>query len=210
MYVLVTGASRGLGLALAKVYAKGGHTVFATARAPEASKGLMALAGQYPGIVPLTMDVTDWASVEACARAVAGHTDVVDLVINSAGVLPQSDVAGPIHETDPDVLREIMAVNVEGPILVLKAFYLLLVGSAGRKFYVITSESTIGHSWHGMPVYSLSKVAANKATGIIRATLGEGFEVLAIHPGRMRTDMNKTSAEIEAMEAAEGIYGPVE
>ncbi len=64
----------------------------------------------------------------------------------------------------------------------------------------------MNHHWHGMPVYSLSKIAAGKAAGIIGASVEEKFRVLAIHPGRMDTDMGHESAQIRPEEAAEGIY----
>ncbi len=150
------------------------------------------------------MDVTSWQSVQACAYAVMQTSADLDLIINNAGFNDPNDFNTPVYALDVDVLRRTIAVNVEGPMIVLKAFYSFLKHDRCPKFYVITSESTMEHSWTGMPIYSLSKVAANKATGIIRVSMPH-VQVLAIHPGRMRTDMNP-NGEIEATEAAEGIY----
>lgn len=147
-----------------------------------------------------------WDSIQRCAQSVGGKFGAIDVVINNAGVLFESDKTKRIMDVDVEVLHETMAVNTEGPILVLKAFYPLLQKSAAPRFYVITSEGRMSHHWHGMPVYSLSKVAAGKAAGIIDASVEEKFQVLAIHPGRMDTDMGHESAQIRPEEAAEGIF----
>ena len=206
MRVLITGSSRGLGIALVEMYAKNNHEVIATARNIKESSPLFTLAEKYPNITVCEMDVASYESIEICKQKLEQQFDSMDLIINNAGVLFESDKTNRIMEVEVEVLRTTMAVNVEGPILVLKAFYPLLKKSNFPKYYIITSESTLENSWYGIPVYSLSKVAANKAASIIKASLAETYEVLAIHPGRMNTDMGKATSQIEAFTAAEGIY----
>lgn len=206
MRVLITGSARGLGIALAELYAKNNHEVIATARNIENSSPLLTLAEKYPNITLCEMDVASYTSIEVCRKQVEQQFDSMDLIINNAGVLFESDKTNRIMEVEVEVLLTTMAVNTEGPVLVLKAFYPLLKKSLYPKFYIITSESALENSWYGIPVYSLSKVAANKAASIIKASLEETYEVLAIHPGRMNTDMGKATSQIEAITAAEGIY----
>ncbi|MGB8455322.1 MAG: SDR family NAD(P)-dependent oxidoreductase [Anaerocolumna sp.] len=206
MRVLITGSARGLGIALVELYAKNNHEVIATARNITNSSALLNVSLQYPNVTICEMDVASYESIEVCKKQVEQQFDSMDLIINNAGILYESDKTNRIMEVEVEVLQTTMAVNVEGPILVLKAFYPLLKKSSQPKFYIITSESTLENSWYGIPVYSLSKVAANKAASIIKASLEETYEVLAIHPGRMNTDMGKTTSQIEAKEAAEGIY----
>jgi NAD(P)-dependent dehydrogenase (short-subunit alcohol dehydrogenase family) len=206
MNVLITGASRGLGLALAEFYARNHHEVIATARNTKNADKLLKLAKEYHNITVLDMDVASWTSIEACSKEVSESFQTLDLIMNNADVLFESDKTNRIMEVEVEALQTTMAINVEGPILVLKAFYPLLQKSVHPKFYTITSESTLENSWYGIPIYSLSKVAANKVASIIKASVGDHYEVLAIHPGRMNTDMGKATSEIEAEEAAAGIY----
>lgn len=206
MIVLVTGSSRGLGLELVRLYAENNHQVIATARNVKESNQLRVLTEQYSNIFICDMDVASWNSIELCRNKIEQEYSKIDLIINNAGVLYESDKINRIMNVEVEALQMTMAVNVEGPILVMKAFYPLLEKSNNPKFYTITSESTLENSWHGIPAYSLSKVAANKAASIIKASLDDTYEVLAIHPGRMNTDMGKATSEIEAVEAAEGIY----
>lgn len=206
MTVLVTGAARGLGSRLVEKFMQEGYEVIATVRDRMHVGNLRQMVGQNKRLHLYEMDVACWDSIQKCAQSVRKDFDTIDILINNAGVLYESDKAKRIMDVDVEVLQETMAVNTEGPILVLKAFYAFLVRSAAPRFYVITSEGRMNHHWYGMPVYSLSKVAAGKAAGIIGASVEEKFQVLAIHPGRMDTDMGHESAQIRPEEAAEGIF----
>lgn len=206
MTVLITGAARGLGLRLTEKFAGEGHEVLATVRNLGSAEKLLGLEEKYGRIHPYEMDVSDWDSVRLCAEQVRKDFPVIDILINNAGVLYESDKVNRIMNVELEALKKTIAVNVEGPILVLKAFYPFLQGSKAPRFYVITSESTINGHWHGIPVYSLSKVAAGKAAGIIGASVEDKFQVLAIHPGRMDTDMGHATSQIQPEEAAEGIF----
>lgn len=206
MTVLITGAARGLGIRLVERFAQEGHEVIATVRDLSKAEGLDRAAEKCRRIHPYEMDVADWNSVSACAERVKKDFPRIDVLVNNAGVLFESDKVNRIMDVEVEALLKTIAVNVEGPILVLKAFYPLLRKSERPRFYVITSESTMNGHWYGMPVYSLSKVAAGKAAGIIGASVEEKFQVLAIHPGRMDTDMGHASAQIQPEEAAEGIW----
>lgn len=206
MTVLITGAARGLGRRLVDKFMREGYEVIATVRDRMRAGELAQLAGQNERLHLYEMNVSCWDSIFKCAQSVGEDFEIIDLLINNAGVLFESDKVKRIMDVDVEVLRETMAVNTEGPILVLKAFYPLLQKSAVPGFYIITSEGRMNHHWHGMPVYSLSKIAAGKAAGIIGASVEEKFRVLAIHPGRMDTDMGHESAQIKPEEAAEGIW----
>lgn len=183
-----------------------GYEVIATVRDRMRAGELAQLTGQNERLHLYEMNVSCWDSIYKCAQSVGEDFETIDLLINNAGVLFESDKVKRIMDVDVEVLRETIAVNTEGPILVLKAFYPLLQKSAAPGFYIITSEGRMNHHWHGMPVYSLSKIAAGKAAGIIGASVEEKFQVLAIHPGRMDTDMGHESAQIRPEDAAEGIY----
>lgn len=206
MKVLITGAARGLGAALTEKFSSEGHMVLAAVRNCEKAEQLRKLAEERENVLPVVMDVESWPSIEKCAEEVRKKTDTLDLLINNAGVLFDKDRETRLMQVDPEVLRRTLAVNVEGPILVTKAFYPFLEKSEHPRVYTITSESSIRGNWYGMPVYSLSKVAAGKAMGILSVSVGEKWQVLAVHPGRMDTDMGRQTAQIPPETAAEGIY----
>lgn len=206
MKVLITGASRGLGFSLAEKFSSEGHQVFAGVRKEQSAEKLKKLAAGLENLSVLEMDVSSWESIRNCADQIKGEINSLDLLINNAGVLFEEDKITRLMEVNPSVLRITMAVNTEGPILVTKAFYPLLKESRNPKIYTVTSESSMENSWYGMPVYSLSKVAAGKAMGILKSSVGENWQVLAVHPGRMDTDMGHQTAEISPETAAAGIY----
>lgn len=88
MNVVVTGASRGLGLEFAGQLADRGDRVFATARDPKTSKELQSLIAKYPDrISALTLDVTSEDSIRLAAQEVSAQSGSIDLLINNAGVL---------------------------------------------------------------------------------------------------------------------------
>lgn len=206
MNVLITGAARGLGLALTKKFSDEGHTVWAGVRNFQKAKELQNLAKEQNNVKVVELDVSSWASIEAAAIFVEQRMNVLDLLINNAGVLFEEDKNTRLMNVDPEVLRYTLAVNVEGPILVTKAFYSLLKKSFLPKVFTITSESSMEGNWYGMPVYSLSKVAAGKAMGILGASVEKNWKILAIHPGRMDTDMGHATAQIQPETAADGIF----
>ena len=80
------------------------------------------------------------------------------MIINNAGVLYESDKVNRIMDVDVAVLKNTIAVNTEGPILVLKAFYPLLTASEKPRFYVITSESTMNGHWQGLALARTRRV----------------------------------------------------
>lgn len=206
MNVLITGAARGLGLALTKKFSKEGHYVWAGVRNIQKAKELQDFAKEQSNVKIVEMDVALWESIKETSIVVKKKMSVLDLLINNAGVLFEEDKSKRIMEVNPDILRYTLAVNVEGPILVTKAFYPLLKNSFSPKVFTITSESSIAGNWSGMPAYSLSKVAAGKAMGILSASVEGNWQVLAIHPGRMDTDMGHATAQIQPETAAEGIF----
>jgi NAD(P)-dependent dehydrogenase (short-subunit alcohol dehydrogenase family) len=128
----------------------------------------------------------------------------IDAVCIVAGVLLPGDRINMIHECDPDVLRKSFEVNAFGAVFAAKAFY--PVTKKGGKIFTITSEGVgVKNCGTWIPCYALSKTAATKAMGIFNASVAD-VDFYAVHPGRMNTEMGRTTAQIEASESAEGIY----
>lgn len=211
MKLLVTGASRGLGLELTTAALKHGHQVLATwLGAPEDPSALEALAKEYPGKLDIEiMDVTK----EDQVSAVAERTKSLDWIVNSAGVLMESKYnhQDPIVNLDVARYRKTLDVNSVGPAIVLKHFAGLVYQSADPCIINVTSEA--GHLCPGgyeYMMYSISKHAANMLTQQYRNYLvsnesTKNVRIFMLHPGRMNTVMGAENAQIEPNESAEGI-----
>ncbi|NLZ88379.1 MAG: SDR family NAD(P)-dependent oxidoreductase [Clostridiales bacterium] len=200
MKVLITGANRGLGYELCRVYAQSGHDVYAGVLEKADHSDLKALKAEYPEITVLPMDVTDRAQVIEAAK-VCGELDVL---INVAGVLCLSDHKLPITDADPNDFKVALDVNVMGAAHVIHAFHKRIVKDGW--FIDITSEGgSLQNIGTVYPAYSVSKAAENKLIGIFRKTVS-GYHIYAMHPGRMNTEMGREFAQIEASESAQCIY----
>ncbi|ROO85975.1 short-subunit dehydrogenase [Actinocorallia herbida] len=170
--VLVTGGNRGIGRALvAELYTRGAAKVYATARDPRTVT--------HPDAVPLALEITDPAAVEAAA-ARAG--DVTILVNNAGASVNASLLSGPIE----DVRRE-FETNFFGPLLVTRAFAPVIERNGGG--HVLTAHSAL--SWLALAgSYSAAKAALWSQTNSLRLELlPRGITVTGLHMGYVDTDM---------------------
>lgn len=209
--IFITGANRGLGLALAKQSVESGHRVFAGTRHP--SEPLALLGKQHRGLHPIIVDVTDEESIEAAGEAVAREVDRLDLIINNAGILFQETTMNPIERMDFDAAAQTLDVNSLGPLRVLKHFLPLLYGRPGTKVLNISSEagSLADCRRDASYAYCMSKAALNMASVILQNYLREkGVKVLAVHPGWMRTRMGGQEGRYDPEESARAILALAE
>lgn len=205
---LVTGADRGLGLALAARLAEKGWRVFAGEYMTDWPE-LPALHARYPErITRVPLDVADTDSVQAAAQTVAERTDHVDLVINNAGVFSVTAVT-PIQERqDYAEMHRLYDVNALGPLRVIDAFLPLCQASTFKRLAFVSSESgsinrCTRDSWYA---YCMSKTALNMAVSMLFNRLkAEGFTFRVYHPGWIRSYMEgpkNERADLEPEEAA--------
>jgi NAD(P)-dependent dehydrogenase (short-subunit alcohol dehydrogenase family) len=174
--VLVTGASRGFGRALAAELLGRGAAVYAGARDP----GQVDL----PGAKPIALDITDPASVAAAAQA----TGDVMVLINNAGSSTGSDLlAGDLHD-----IRLEMDTHYFGTLSVVRGFAPQIAANGGGAILNILS----GLSWVSFPeigAYCAAKSAEWSLTNALRVQLaGQGIRVAGLHVGYMDTDMVRT------------------
>lgn len=192
--VLVTGANGGLGERfVARAIDAGATRVYAAARRPREQT--------HPLVAPLTLDVTDGASV---ARAVDAAPDV-DLLVNNAGIAPDGDlISGPEEE-----LRRIFETNFFGAVGMTTAFAPVLARAGGGTVLNVLSLAT----WIPVPTgYAASKAALWSATNSFRVVLeGQGTQVVALHVGMVDTamsagwDVPKVDADDVVRQAYEGV-----
>jgi NAD(P)-dependent dehydrogenase (short-subunit alcohol dehydrogenase family) len=196
--VLVTGANRGIGLALAQTYAKTGETVLATARHPADAAALKATGAEV-----FALDVTDTASVATLAGALRGRP--IDLLINNAGIIGP-DSRG-VLDTDLDAFRQTLDVNTLGPLRVTQALMPSLRLAKGAKIAVISSQmGSLDGAKANHIAYRASKAAVNKLVrGLATELEREGIAVASLHPGWVRTDMGGAGADIDPATSAAGI-----
>lgn len=178
-YVLVTGASSGIGEACARHLAELGFNVFAGVRKQADAERV------GDRIEPVMIDVTDDASVESAAKQIAAATGNRGLagLVNNAGIA----VAGPIEYIDVDEFRQQLEVNVVGVIRTTKAMLpLIRLGERGR---IVNMSSIAGRV--GLPLvapYNASKFALEGLSDSLRRELRPwGIEVALIEPGAVAT-----------------------
>ena len=193
--MLITGASRGLGRAIAISYAKAGAASFAILARSEAALHQVArdmlsaaksAARPPPKIMVYATDVTSRRSVEATAIDVEKALGHIDILINNAGYLEKFT---PIADSDPDEWWKTHEINVKGAYLIVRSFIPLLLKSAEK---TIIQLSSIGaHVTNpGGSAYEMTKSALLRMNNFIAAEYGEqGLLVYGIHPGGVMTEL---------------------
>ena len=203
--LFLTGANRGIGLAIVKEALNRDYRVFAGCRQPEKAAALQALAESNADRLSLIpIDVTDDASIQAAAEAVAAETQAVDVLINNAGVFPRGERIGNL---DARTMLHAFHVNSVGPMMVVQQFLPLLRASRGAKILNITSQlGSITQPMGSYYSYNSSKAALNMLTRILASDLrAAGILAVVVHPGWVQTDMGGSAAPLRPAESARGI-----
>ncbi len=184
--ILVTGASRGIGLATALAFARAGHTVAATLRNPAAAPELArAAAAERLAVSVFAMDVDDDASVQQAVRRVEAELGPVDVLINNAGI----ERTGSVEEMPVSDFRAVMETNFFGAIRCIQA---VLPGMRARRSGCIASASSISGQLALSPfgAYSASKFALEAMSECLAQEVKPfGIRVCVVEPGIIDTDM---------------------
>jgi len=202
--VVVTGASSGIGAAVAADLAKAGFQVFGTVRNEEDGTVLART-----GVVPVVADVTDWKSIERARDEVLRRSAGRPLagLVNNAGVA----AAGPWELFPMDELRRVFDVNVLGVAAVTQAFLPRIRASAGRIVNISSLSGRIAAPLVGP--YAASKFALEALSDSLRRELIPfGVRVICIQPGNIKTPIwGKARAALAAgrQQLAESVYGPI-
>ena len=182
---LVTGASQGLGRALALAYVKEGASLVLNSRSEQGVR-LVAQEAENLGaeVLALGADVSEGADVEGMVNAAVERFGHVDVLVNNAGLLGPRVV---IEEYPEDEWRRVIDANLTGPYLVSKAV-IPRMREGGSIINVVSGVSVQGRAEWG--AYSVSKFGVEGLTQILAAELeGRGIRVNAVDPGGMRTEM---------------------
>jgi NAD(P)-dependent dehydrogenase (short-subunit alcohol dehydrogenase family) len=207
--VLITGASRGLGLEFAHQYAHEGADVIACCRSPEKAEKLGAIARQHKNIRIEMLDVTDEKSIDALA--VKLKDTAIDILINNAGIVSggsgKNDGSQDFGTIDPEAWDRVLRTNTIAPIMMTQAFAKQVARSRQRKIVMITSRmGSLTEMGGGYIAYRTSKAALNAAMRAILHNLGADNIIIAnIHPGWVKTEMGGKDAEIDPQTSVGGM-----
>ncbi|CZF80962.1 C-factor [Grimontia celer] len=207
-YLLITGANRGIGLALTQIYLDAGWHVDACCRQPFEATDLNALATQYESLSIHALDVTDHAAIDALAQSLSGKQ--FDLILNNAGYYGPKGYG--FGNTDMDEWRKVLEINTLAPLKIAEAFYPHLLATKGT-FAAVSSKvgSMTENTSGGGYIYRSSKAALNSVVKSLSNDLSsQGIIAIALHPGWVQTEMGGPNALISADESAQGLYAVLE
>jgi NAD(P)-dependent dehydrogenase (short-subunit alcohol dehydrogenase family) len=203
--IVITGAGRGIGLALTELYLERVNRVAGTYRTATTAKGLLDLKAKYPdSLFTIELDVASESSISNASAPIISIFSQLDLLINNAGVLPDEQK----QQLNQSNFISAMSTNVYGPISVTKSLSGLLAAAGSAVVCNVSSimGSISQKSSSGQYAYSVSKAALNMATKMLSVELkGKRIAVISIHPGWVKTEMGGPNATLEVSESTEGI-----
>lgn len=195
---LVTGANRGIGLAIAQALAERGDVRVLAAARSEADAGETA-AGLGRDALGVVLDLADPQAVAERARDIEKDFGPVDILVNNAGIL----IDGNALEAGVEILDEVLRVNTMAPYALMQAFGEGMKARGwGRIVNVSSGWGSFAEGLAGPATYSVSKAALNAATVSFARALGDDVKVNAACPGWVRTRMGGQGADRSPEEGA--------
>lgn len=203
--ILLTGASRGVGLAAARLFLKEGADILGIARDAERLATVQTELGKSGRFASLAVDLASPEAPARVAQALEKKWGAVDIVIQNAGVMLHHD--GEIMQEPAGILEESMNINVFAPLRVTRALLPLLEkGEQPRLLNVGSGAGTVdGIKEANIASYRLSKWALHGLTMMQAKELKGRVSVNGFDPGWVRTDLGGPQAPGTAEEAAEGL-----
>ncbi len=181
--VVVTGGSKGIGKGIARVFAEAGARVAILARDEEQARAAAREIGR--GAVAVAADVTDEASLQAAARAVAQTHGGVDVLCANAGIFP----AAKLEDMSAEQWDHVVDTNLKGTFLSVKAFLPLLKASGQGRIVLTSSITGPVTGYPGWAHYGATKAGQ---LGFMRTACIElakyGITVNAVMPGNIKTE----------------------
>lgn len=196
---IITGASKGIGLALAKKMLSNGFTVIGTCRDGKIS------AIEHKNLISVKLDLKDKSSIEEFSKFVAERFNKINILINNAGIGPDLGKSNPEYESFENTFK----VNVNGTVFLTES----LLPHIENKGKIIIISSKLGSITNVEDAYSvayrMSKSALNMYTKILSNRLKNSIFITAIDPGWVKTEIrisNLKNAPLTPKESAENIY----
>ena len=190
--VLITGAASGIGRALADEFYARGHTVYATARKPDA---LAALAAS--GFRAVELEVTDAEGIQRLVQRLKDDRVELDMLINNAGF----GAMGPLLDVSPETLQRQFDVNVFSVLALTQALVPAMVArKRGRIVNISSVSGVLPTPFAG--AYCASKAAVNAMSDSLRMELAPfGIDVITVQPGGIRSNFGEAANEYLTLRA---------
>jgi len=199
--LLITGANRGIGLALTQQYLEEGWQVFGTCRDPANAGELSRLASDSESLTVIPLEVTNPRDIESLVKILDGKP--IDILINNAGVYGQS--SSYFGNTNTELWLEALKINTIAPMKIMEALVDNVAASEKRVIASMSSKmgSMDDNGSGGSYVYRSTKAALNAVMVSAAHDLkSKGITAVILHPGWVRTDMGGPNGEISTAESA--------
>lgn len=202
--VLITGASRGLGAALAREWAARGARLLLTARSEAPLRALVEELSAQTDVLIGAIDATDDQGMREFIVNAVAEFERIDVLVNNASTLGGSPMP-PLEDLTSAAFFEVMETNVRAPLALAQRVIPHMRAQGGGAIVNVTSDAAI-NAYPGWGAYGTSKAALEQLSRILAAELaGTGISVLAIDPGNMNTQMHR---EAEPGEDLSGMPKP--
>ena len=200
---IVTGASRGIGFAVAKAYAcEGARVAVCGSREETAQKAVQELQKLCPGaqLLPVGVDVSDGEAIRAMVARVVERWGKIDILVNNAGVTG----AKPIFDMTDEDFESMIDINLTGPFKCTREVAKVMKQTGGC---IINTSSLVGtYASRMQTAYVASKFGINGLTKACARELGPyGIRVNAVAPGVVQTDMVAQSVDGQMLAALKGM-----
>ncbi|MDO9206171.1 SDR family oxidoreductase [Methylotenera sp.] len=205
--VLITGANRGIGLEFTKQYAQDGWNVIACCRDPQSAAALQALANAHANIRIFSLDLADFAKIDALALQLKNES--IDVLINNAGVYPDSSLG----DADENEWLDAFKINSIAPLKMASAFTSHMAKGQLKKIATLSSKmgSVDDNTSGGSYIYRSTKTAVNMVMKSLSIDLKPyGIAVVTLHPGWVQTDMGGSNALINTQTSVSGLRTVIE
>ena len=194
MTALVTGATSGIGRAIAAALAAGGTPVWAVGRRPEA---LDALAADHPSVRGERADLDDDDDVDRLVSTLAVEAAGLDVLVHAAGVA----TLGCVASAPVDALDAMYRLNLRVPYVLTQRLLPLLRRARGQVVFVNSSAGL--HASAGTSQYAATKHALKALADSLRCEVNDdGVRVLSVYPGRTASPMQ------ERLHSQQQVHGP--
>ena len=210
--IMITGATRGIGLELSRCFLERGERVWAGFRASSNRDQLEELAQKFPStLVPIEIDVVSDESTSNAAERFSNAESGLDILVNNAALLP--DAGGvPLTEVDFQQIRDAFETNTLGPLRVVRAFLPFLHNGVEPRIANITSgmASLADRDEWLYYAYSISKTALNMASRILAVDpCASEITTVIFSPGWVKTEMGGPDAPLSVEESATALTNAI-
>ncbi|MQA08791.1 MAG: SDR family NAD(P)-dependent oxidoreductase [Pseudonocardiaceae bacterium] len=200
--MMITGASRGIGAATARMAHASGYRIAATARSRDRLTPIVEELGG-DAVLPIACDVTEWDQLTAAVRNIEESFGGLDVVFANAGALVNTSFRETSETPDVAAWRDMILTNVYGVAITARATLPALIRRQG---HLVITGSVAGTGVRPGNLYSATKWATSALAANIRADLvGTGVRVTIVQPGIVDTDMPGPELRAKPMIAADDI-----